>query len=596
MAGCPESLIMIVAAGGYGKSVVASQMARMDCFEGAIWFDCSWVTEAEAQFPLLLAALSDKPLCAPEDRDVLAPSVRGSCWESLVGCLREVVGLRLCLVMDGLNTPLPVPQVELLAKTLRDNVHPDSKLVITTRLSDNIGQSDLPTLVIAAGDLEFSDTESLSLARVLQRESTTTELVVQMRDVARGQAALLSVLLRHCAVTARDSGECVRPPADLSFLLARLARTQLNRPQIELVALCALLRTGAVADCGGGDLSALVADMRVVSEALPLFRIQGVGCSTRFDVHDLLCSAVLDSDAWPTSYVGQLDQALRCLDASNRVEEMFEVLIRHSDRGLIAQWLERRGSDLLARGGVVALEKCFDVIGAGTLVRSPSLVLLHARTLRETFELEAALGKAVVAENLANCDEDAAVALESIMTQARVLLDMGRLDVAATQLERALQLGSDVPMLGDAELLAHAYLAMCYASIGDGAAMARHKAEAIELLDSGCSSEGRGRAVAALAGIAGLVEGRWDVVASIDQMTPLPREASLFLRLQTLGNRGTYLCELGRLEEAEKLLGEVVDGCRASGVRSLEGVYAGSLALVLAGFLRSLPLSFMGQS
>lgn len=582
--GAPEPILAVIAPGGFGKSIAASQIASHAAFDAALWLDCSWITEAEAQFPVLLGA---KGCGGDFGRDqhpssALAPFTRESAWQSLQAAFGDIAGSRLCVVLDSLNVALPVPQIEMLVRILRENAHPDSKVLVTTRDAESVRMCTLPMMVVTIGDLEFSKEEAVELSNLLSVQDVPIDVILQLRDVARGQAALLSVLLRHSDASWFGSSP-VQPSDDLALLLARLAGTQLSAPQRDLVTLCALLRRGSASELSARDLAKTACDMRDISEVLPLFRLEGLGCATQFDVHDLLRSAVLDSGAWPVKYEDHLDEALRILDEGNRVEQLFETVLHHADRGLMTYWLERRGFALLARGGLLCLEQMVDAVGTAALIRSPSLLLLHAQMLRETFELDGALGKAVVAENLANCDEDARTAREAVMTQARVLLDMGRLDAAATNLERALAIEAGRCGDADSDLLAHAYLAMCYASTGKRAELRMHMSRAKALLKTGCSDEAVGRAVAALAGIEGLVKGRWDAVAQIDKSTRAAAGTSHFLRLQTMGNRGTYLCEMGRLAEAGILLEEVVDECAASGIRSLEWVYKGSLALVLAG-------------
>lgn len=574
---------MLLAPGGYGKSIAASQIARLDVFDDALWIDCSWISDAEAQFPILFGAHDASELASGDYQSaVLAPSQRESIWSVLSSFFAAAQGLRICVVLDSLNASLPVPQIEALVHLLRREVHPDAAVIVTSRDTEAVRRLGIPVLTIGVEDLEFSLEDTACLADLLRFPAASSSALVELRRMSCGQAALIGVLLRH----ARDKEElhldALRPTADLAVLLARLAQTQLTAQQNALLAFCALLRNGTLLDVQRAFEHATLAEMRGVSEALPLFRVEGRGIGARFDVHDLLRCAVIDVENWPVSCDEHLEQALRALDECGRVEQLFDVLLHRDQRDIAATWLERRGFDLLERGGLGLLSQLLEVVGPAALVRSPTLLLLQAQMLRETFELEAALRKAALAENLASCVEDSRVCRDAVMTQARVLLDMGRLDAAAGQLERSLSF--DAAMSSpDTELLAHAYLAMCYASTGNLSAMESHSVRASALLGDACSAESEGRAIAALAGIEGLVRGRWDEVARIDQSFRASDRISHFLRLQIDGNRGTYLCELGRLREARELLLTVVEECRSSGIRSLEWVYRGSLALVLAG-------------
>ncbi|MHB9004659.1 MAG: hypothetical protein ACYC6C_11460, partial [Coriobacteriia bacterium] len=463
----PEGFVGIIAPAGYGKSVVALQVSSDALYDSVIWVDCSWVSDSSAQLSSAVCAALDGRVPGPILRhgDSILPESRVETWVDAAERLSEYSGQVLCFVLDSLNAAFDARDLLSLNLILRRVAARGSKLIVTARTwsSDNCGS--MAPYLVTASDLRLSVSEAGKLQDALGTSLHPT-IISSAHAACQGQAALLVVLLRHVEREGPPDGKFRSTSGQMTHMLSSMIRTQLDADAIRLLCLCALMQRGQIKDILGFSPNATEA-AKHIGHVLPLFRLEGGGVSDTFAVHELLSSFVVENlSEWESLNLGEvIDHAIDALDTTGQVERIFILLELLGSPDLTRDWLLRRGRDLLAVGGLLALARAFDSVSIADTIREPQLLLLQARMMREQAEYEGALKKARVAGELSRCDGDHATAHDAVMLQVRLLMDLGRLEDAADGIREAFLLGVP-PGRGSTVVLMHCFMASCLGLTG----------------------------------------------------------------------------------------------------------------------------------
>ncbi len=605
--GCEPSLVLIVAPSGYGKSVLAAQLAGSERFQAAEWHDMSGLRvdsrgvvesvfasverSADANHRIALSLVSQ-----PAEADML------SSIETHYG---ELGDGPMCVVLDGLAELLDASVCVRILSSLRRVRGNKSCVIATTRaLSTDVRSLGVVPWVLETADLALTAVEAQAVLALRGRSDVDLANAQEACTSCGGQVALLSVMAMHRDSVGLGSGS--RVSMDLRVHLMESALGQLTPEGRELLFAAALLRTGSCSDLDvlmGWPTSRM---LRRVSEAVPLLHVSSSAVSSgTFLLHDHA------ADVFSTNPLGisgirvqEIEhRALECLSVRGDFERYFLIVERGSTPELVAA-LEHRGMELLARGQASLLRRLMDDLPVTVVASRPVLLLLNARLQRMAGRPHLALSSIEAALTLAVEYGQEKIVAESRVLMARILLDLSDTASVGTCLAPLFTMSSRV--IGP-ELLAlgHAYMGISLAHGGALESAQTNMSTAIALLDRyGLSGETRGHVLISCLWLAGPVDGDWAHVArrleavvaapgtsvsmslhvqsnlawALIQMGHLHRAASLNANLRSKAalcdvlwignyadsNESALFAGMGRMDDALDLQGTMIDACRAS--------------------------------
>lgn len=575
-----ETAIAILAPAGYGKSVLARQIAATS--EPAVTVDCSCV---ESDFNCLARAI----LTAAERRhhlhfnEVLLPAPgTGDLAIELEGFYER--HQTSCIVLDNVQAGLNPTDVDELVACIR-RANPAGRLVLTSRDQElGLGLCG-ETMVIGPSALRMRKEEASQLLQVATGQTVTDAMVGRAYKISHGQAAALRLIARSICI---GSDAILEPPVETNIVryLQHLAVQQLSQRQLRILYAVSLLVTGRAAELLPEFGMRLAEDVERISLCIPFVTISEPDSPASFVVHDLAASAYTQSD-FIRDHVddpaGLRAVVVDILDYRNDYERLFRVLLACGDSEALLRWAESDGKRLLENGSLTLLNEVTSRIGAASVLRSPRLLLLEAATLRETFEYREALKKATVARSIAEIEGDDGAVVEALLTMARLQMDLGWMGQAGESLEQVRRM-SDTNCSAETRALVEAYLGLCLTCVGRirDAAVAAERATAI-VSDRQVPQEVLGRVTTSAAAATGVLSGRWDRVLDLCLRIQGLEDSSLGLRLQNKGNLGTVLCELGHMRRAEQTLEASLSELGHRGIEGLQHTFTTSLAAVKAG-------------
>lgn len=578
----PERTI-VCAPAGFGKSVLAAQIARCGVSDSVIWVPLdglvaesdilgrmSHALGCEAQ--QTASALTFMP-DAREADDLLRVRSALCGWE----------GKRTCLVLDGLAVMPSSPSLEVLMSAFKACVGEGSHVVITCREMPSAGISVNTNLVwmVEGNDLRFSLVEVQKLLVDRCGLDVPAESAQRLYDQSAGQPALLSILMSHPALSRGESAQC---PQDLQWYLERLLP---QYPQEMLLALYA----GAL--LGRGTLRSIRActpvsddSWRRLSQEMPLLRwgVQARPNEPLFCMHEALSDAVrhLVRGGGREGELGEVRlRALQTLFARGERNRVLRILATESDESETASWLEGHGQEMLNGSGAQALRTCLDALSPGTVAGSPKLLMLLACILREEGELSDAFEASKLALSMARNQGDQDCTSRSQLMLARLALDFG--DIATVEESvGALADAPGAPLPSIEKSLACAYMAVACCQKG----CPNRASEYTEVIRAAtrpisCDPVAEAFVRNCVAAVEGLYLGRWSealhTLMSTSSSAVLPSQ-----RLVLSANEAAALLELGRLDSSLPLAETAVADASACGLRSVTASALSTLSGVLA--------------
>jgi DNA-binding SARP family transcriptional activator/ATP/maltotriose-dependent transcriptional regulator MalT len=564
----PES-IAILAPPGYGKSILAFQLAALPCFDALLWvaFDGRSIDAPEAMRVIARASGSASGALGGAD---LASSSRGEQRDSAQVRLRAFRGQRLCLVLD--NLALADPEgFETIVGLVQVTCHPESAIVVTSR------DSELPLAwlgrpwTIDAIELRMSEEEARAVAEQTNGHHLSTEQVRGLLDASGGQPALLCVFTRHPALLELQRDLVSPLPADLRQELATLALGHLTKSQSLLLYTASLLGEGDTSDLDAvldeGDSCAPI--LSAVADVVPLVRLSRTsGLTLTFRIHDAARS-VFTSRAFRES-LGEVERSalkgvVAHLGAQGEYARLFALLIENGTDGDLASCLERFGECLLREGNASLLSAALQRIPIRLLVARPRVLLVQAALMRERGRVSEAVSAATTARELAFHSGEKRVVIDALLLLSLLHLDVGNLDVAAAYCgELVGQYGHDMTLAECATVHAHLAAVSCMILRLDEARQSLQKAESVARSgDIPAEAKSRILAVTATARALGLGETR-QVAESLSWIVN-SAETPVTTRLTALHNSAVSLLEAGRVARAGTVLNRCLELSRAGG-------------------------------
>ncbi len=286
-----EPVVLLSAPGGYGKSVIAAQIAASDSFEKCHWIDASGLDSDVRSLEAALAStsvvcdscFSSTALAAPDDDEYETQDDT-----SHVRPATEALRVPTCVVLDNLRLPSP-RDLGLFAEELRALSSSSSLLVVTTR-DDVSAFEDGRVFVVPGSCLKLDDSEAIALVRMYAGAQWVDEDCRKLVQASGGLPAILSVLSRQAALASLDEALSAAVSRDVLDHLRMLAADQLGDSEACVLLAMTLLGEGSavqVSDVVG--VHDCQAEIERVADVVPLVRVDA--SSGSFRVHDLAIAA-----------------------------------------------------------------------------------------------------------------------------------------------------------------------------------------------------------------------------------------------------------------------------------------------------------------
>jgi DNA-binding SARP family transcriptional activator len=532
-------LILAAAPSGYGKSILAAQLAGDARFSAPAWIACSGWADGDATVISLLTEWLD---ATNRDGGYLLGVSSASMSESPRAEPK-------CVVLDDVGWVLGQPAVRLLESIRADN--PRSLVVVTSRREQPLFASVSGCVVFGSGQLAFGadEVEALLDAYGVSDAGCPSELT----SVCGGHPAVSAVLAQHLAASpAFGSGRhpdwIAASPSGLGQSITTCL-SQLESDDRELAWVAAQMGEGPVdvlREVCGPASSAL----HRVADALPLVRLAGRPPHSRFFAHELLLGQ-LGAFGIPRDKTAQL--RARCLDvlaAKGDWVRAARVLLEPDADSALVKWLPRLGEELQIRGEMHLLDLVLQRFGPGDYVHDPALLLLRAQALWAKGDTEPALATATVAAELARVGEDNQLRTQAALLVSRIHLGAGSYSLARSSLDSIVSAPPSRSALGETPS-ARAQLLVACCLLADRDMLTEQEEAASRLagtLPQG--SEARARILSALGLVSYFSHGNLTRAARLLQLVAESRDACAGTRLDGRANGAVALVGLGRIDQA----------------------------------------------
>lgn len=576
-------LTLICAAAGYGKTVLAAQMAQYADFDVVVWVQ---LPDADVAGDFLLRQVADSldgGSCG--DDDLISEGVRplgSTAFDSLVRIrnrLEDYRESRVLLIVDGANGLSDIPHLVKLASDLSWHTSAHSRLVVSCRrIEDDHAFDPGAVWLLEEGDLAFTMHEVFALVSDVESADLNGD-ARRLYMSCSGHPAITRIMLRH-GLTESE----VRP-RDLTWQTEKIV-SRLDETSIAALYLASVL-------CGGELLAlqrcALACDLGVdwlaLSRTVPLFHVVDSAASGRsFRVHTVLCDV---ADRIARSKVSEEDRRnIRAIAFEQLVHDREYLRLAFSlehrgDEGEIAEWCDRQGVPLIRHAGHTQVAQLLARLSPLTIASSARLLLLRAHVQRAVISVSAALESATMAKRVAEVTRDKEMMVAATLFIARLQFDQGLIAESRGILE---EIEAYCRTNGDlaAQCLTQAYLAVC-----DGQAGRLHDAnerigtltKIARLLDQG--SDEAVFVANCVGAVACQCTGDWDVAAAV--LAPIAQRKDVAAQQQAhIGsNHAVALFELGDCRAAQERIQTVLTVCTDLGITAVYPYATAALSDVL---------------
>ena len=575
-------LTLVCAAAGYGKTVLASQLARSSSFDATLWVQLPdidvggdvvlrQVAESLQQDVRYRGGLIAETVRSVESA-VLDDSIR------IHNRLQQYLDSAVLLVVDGANSLSGLDTLTSLAKDLGRYTSPQSRIVVTCRKIDHDEPLDPGEVwLLEEGDLAFDLPEVRALVSSAPGLSTDDD-ANRLFASYLGHPALTRIMLRH-GIPASDA-----QPRDLIWQTERIV-SRLGETEIAALYLAAVLGEGDLVTLNRCAVACdLSLDWLALSRSVPLFCVfNPLSRNSSFRVHSVL-SDVLERFA-RTAVNGQDRSSLRAiafeqLSQDREFLRLANALESHGEEEEVAYWCQKDGVSFLRHAGHSVVNRLQARLSPLSIASSAQLLLLRAHVQRAGGALSAALESAMMAKRVAEVSEDERGLVAAILLVARLQFDRGMIAETQSMLE-----GVEVAHRANGDSAARC-LTQAYLAVSDGQAGRLHEAaERLKILSQIFRSLDPGSDEAVfvancMASVACDCVGDWRTAASI--LAPIVRRTDV-ASLQQVHVRSNYavaLFELGDLRTAATRAEAAVGMCEKLGIKSILPYAAATLTVV----------------
>ena len=442
-------------------------------------------------------------------------------------------------------------------------------LVVTTR-ELSLGGADLlhESQVLDAEDMRLSLSEAALVATAVSGNSVEPNDVAVLCELCAGHPATFVVLLRHATLGPDGWKPRTTAPIDLSARLTYLAATSLGSAERRMLFVMALLGRGSLADIRHCDAAASLDGLARIARLIPLVRLAEAPLhrvrADEFIMHEL-AQTVFSSGEFPTRLGGFAEAAwplaVEVLVERGETPRAALIVEQRANEAETASWLLQHGDQVLRLGGSSCLMRMVRQLPVTCFVRSPRLLLVHARLLQEHSGFEEAIEKANVARTIAEQDEDEVLSAEAMLVAGECYSETANYDAALGILNRLVGRPS-TSLTHDQKAWAFAAMAGCCLHLGQEDQATAWATAAVSIAGDPVSSASVRSYVLGVAGaIAAVVRG--DLAGSLSHFTRAAESAEVprALQAKAQGNKGVCLCEMGRLDRCIEAVHLALNTC-----------------------------------
>ncbi|HEY3317402.1 MAG TPA: BTAD domain-containing putative transcriptional regulator [Coriobacteriia bacterium] len=577
-----------MAPSGYGKTVLAAQLARTERFQTVVWIDGRGQELRGQQLLEFVVAELDSPVTDVGQSDLLLPRKSADDVEnSLYKILDRIWGRNTCLVIDNLAELNDWSALSRIRQILSRAASADHCLIVTSWKMGEVPQGVGTGWLLEADDLRLSQEEGDELARRLYGSDLEPTTVRGLLSSCSGHAALFAVLARHHRLRVAAPASSVAPASHLRQQLQYLAATHLSPLQRSGLTAASLLSTGTANDIQAVlDQPFSQSELRQLSECIPLIRVARSETGTlEFDMHDLGRAVFAKSEGTkPCGFEECTQRALGILASRGEYSRLFELALLFPEVANLPGLLEQHGRRLLDVGGASLLRRALESTRVEVLVQRPALLLLHAQLEQYLGNYREAASKARIAADLAHYAAKDSTSLAATLLLGRALLASGDARQAREVLEPVAsnaQLGSDP----DGRLLLWTNLGLASTHLGDGEAAEQFFGQARLLEEAGEPLSDRANAYkdGATGFYCCTLLGDFARGLSLFSRHMRSTSCSPETRLPSMGNAALAMCHRGSLHSALELINEVLAQSDSYSSNAWRQAWLGSRASILAG-------------
>jgi len=450
--GARPGLVVLTAPSGYGKTVLAAQIADSGVFPEVVWIDGTdeHGSLVDVLSRLLLSAAAKLP--EPLECDALV----GACCTELASWSDD---RRLLLVVDNSPWGPSSPDASLLVTVMSEAPRGSVFLLTTRELVGDVSGAWVVTPEI----LQMNDSELRSLWQVVSVADISDPELALLVEVSGRHPALAALALRNWALADRPGVAGLHQ--DAANLIRSLVESQLTASEREVLDCAAVLGTGtaeALAKCCGREDAML--QLRRAATVLPLVVVSGSRTQAIFSVHQMVADALEAADRLAQTDRETFVRAVQLLIDLGEQMRALALALDYSDDELVACCLHRCGGPLAAAGNQRAVMLALGRLPAVRVATDARLLLLRAECCWDTWDKVEAANGAQLALCVAEADDDHDAMARSRLLLARIrAIDMDYEGVVA---EVEPLVSGDAPALSEearadaavALLLAHTFL------------------------------------------------------------------------------------------------------------------------------------------
>jgi DNA-binding SARP family transcriptional activator len=417
LAACPP-LVVICAPSGYGKTVLAAQVAVSRGSESTLWIDGIALGSSFAR--VLVGLLQRVSAFDAEAQDLSIEELADAC----VGVLGSLpADASMLIVLDAMDECLDLTALGVI-DALASQTPPGSTLLLITKAP--VVELGLPkgTWLVDAPMLRLDEGETAELWRRHNRASPAPGEARALAGMSGCHAALASLMARRAALLG-DVGQLEAGDA-LTGDLIRGLTSQLDSRERAVLQVAAVAREGSES-----LLRASLADENVgsvlarVAEVLPLVSCTEPGPGQRFCVSSLVAAALggarglLQSDSRVAErLILELAHTGRCVDA-------LAVALDSAVTLLVANTLREVGFKVLAGPRAELARIALDSLSPADVAGDSQLMMLAAESAWSTGDSLRALRTARLAQRLAEGELDDRGALKARLAVAKFRVSVG---------------------------------------------------------------------------------------------------------------------------------------------------------------------------
>jgi DNA-binding SARP family transcriptional activator/ATP/maltotriose-dependent transcriptional regulator MalT len=419
------SVVLIAAPSGYGKTVLAAQIAGSSQFRRVLWIDGSScggaLRDSVRRLAEQLASMSTPIARESEDLFELAAA----------GLVALPDDQPVVIVFDDVDWAHDAESLQVVAD-IAGEAPPGSVCIVTSRQESTGFSGYSGTWRVGASDLLLTADELADLLRRTLSRDPDSEMVERLARDSSGHAALASLLVRRRSI-ARPGSALGDADSSVSALVEALVG-QLEASDRQLLDMAAVMGSGVVrvlARCAERDN--VPESLSRIARVLPLVTLTTSGADARYSVHDLVRFTLAPAASLAASDAPGLMRAIRELAASGSCVRALDAATASGTQEAVSCCLKALSTRSTIADQASAVADALDMLPALEVARDSRLLLLRAQVQWERYELSEAIRVATLAASIAEHDGDGATASRA---RAQVLTwrsAVGDLDGVASQ-------------------------------------------------------------------------------------------------------------------------------------------------------------------